>query len=103
MSIRNWFRNTFTRRHRTSAEILSADIAARQSARQRHWIEFAANGNRLTASERRAVVREFERLAPICGLAEARRMACDYAANLARHRMRRQVCSGIRFDGPEAA
>lgn len=100
---RNWLRGLFGRRHRTTAEIIGADITARQTARHRHWIEFAANGNRLTASERRAVVREFERLAPTYGLAEARRMACDHASELARQRMRRQCTEWHPPVGPRAA
>lgn len=105
MSIRNWLRGLFGRRHRTTAEIVGADITTQQSARYRNWIIYAANGNRLTATERRAVVREFERLAPTYGLAEARRMACDHASELARQRMRRQ-CTGWRgpgSDGPAVA
>ena len=101
--LRNWLRGLFGRRHRTTAEIVGADITSRQAARQRNWIEFAADGNRLTATERRAVVREFERLAPTYGLAEARRMACDHASELARQRMRRKCDSWHPPVGPRAA
>lgn len=100
--IRTWFNGLFGRRHQTAVEIEAASIERRQTAKHRHWIEFAANGNRLTASERRSVLREFERLAPLVGLAEARRMACDHASELDRLR-RRRAMSSTDWHPPKAA